>query len=506
MRKEAEEYYLNKIKKFADADQRIFVRPEFIKKNPLRQLADGGKKIHISGICGTATGSLAGLLKDAGYEVSGSDSGCYPPISDMLDNLKISYSQTFNTDNLKDKDLIIMGNAVRPDNIEAVFARENNLPTLSLPEALKTFFIDGKKSLVVAGTHGKTTTTGLLAHVFSSSQKDPSFLVGGVMQGSGKSFHLGKGNHFIIEGDEYDTAYFDKSPKFLHYDPSVAIVTSLEFDHADIYSSMDEYRKAFEFLVQEVKGGGKLFICGDDAEARSLANTASCKVRLYGLKDDNDITAENIRLASDGQTFDLVADGKIVRDCFVPLSGRHNLLNTLAVCGVALSEDISPSDLKNALRGFQGMKRRQEVVGEIGGITVLDDFAHHPTAVKETIHGIKERYPNRRVVAVFEPRSNTSRRKIFEKAYGEAFDEANVVYISNPPLRHNDNKDDFLDISKVVDGIRSKKVDAFAFSNADEILNVMKDSLWTGDVVLIMSNGSFDGIHQKLLSILKEKF
>ena len=489
------EYYQEKIESYSDKDKRIFSR---VKIPDLQQV----KKIHLVGVCGTAMGSLAGLLCEAGYKVSGSDEGCYPPMSTMIARLGIEFKEGYKEDHLVGADLIIIGNTCRVDNPEAAFARDNSLPALSLPEAIKIFFIDGRRSLVVAGTHGKTTTTGLLAHIFSSASLDPSYLVGGVMQNYDESFHLGKGEHFIIEGDEYDTAYFDKSPKFLHYSPTSAIITSLEFDHADIYKDIIDYTQAFSFLVDIIPPSGFLFLYGDEKRLRELGPRAKSKVSYYGLGDGNDITAKDVKISPEGQEFGLYIRGKNMGTFFVTLHGNHNLLNTLAVCGMAIAEGVSIESLRDGLKTFKGMRRRQEIVGEVGGVTVVDDFAHHPTAVRETIKAIKEKFVGRRLVVFFEPRSNTSRRKIFEEEYSRAFDGADEVYLSVPPFRHNDRREDFIDAPKMAEVISGRGPKASVFDDAESLLKSALLNIKKGDIVLVMSNGSFGGIHQKLLKSL----
>lgn len=458
------------------------------------------RKVHLIGVCGTAMGSLAGLLREAGYQVSGSDAGCYPPMDQLIADIGITFFEGFQPEHLTGADLIVVGNASGPENPEAVYARENGLPTVSLPEALAELFIRGKRSLVVAGTHGKTTTSGLLAHVFLSAGKDPSYLIGGVPQGEGRGFRVGKGNHFIIEGDEYDTAYFDKRPKFLHYRPTSAILTSVEFDHIDIYNDLDDYRKAFEFFADLVPLEETMFVWGDSAETRNLAKRKNAKT--YGIGVGNDITARSVGISSSGQRFTLVVDGAEVGVIETPLFGNHNLNNVLSVCAVALSEGISFEELAKGVRSFAGMKRRQEVIGQQRGVTLIDDFAHHPTAVRETLKAIRTRYPDQRILALFEPRSNTSRRKLFEQGYIQSFDAADFLYLKVPATRHNDTSVDFIDAEKVVREVSARGTQASHHASSEELLNHVLPVLQTGDVVLIMSNGSFDGIHKKLLEAL----
>lgn len=498
MRFEALTYYQNKLETFSDKELRLFKRviPRDINKI---------KHIHITGICGKATASLAMLLVQAGFKVSGSDTECYPPMDQVIKDLGIIFYEGYSSSNLQGADVIVIGNVCGPTHIEAIFAREYNIPTLSLSEAVGLFFIKGKESLVVAGTHGKTTTTGLLAHIFMDAKLDPSYLIGGVSIGGVETAHVGSGSHFIIEGDEYDTAYFDKAPKFLHYAPTMAIITSLEFDHVDIYKDIESYTDAFKFLVQEIKETGALVLCGDIQAVKDLSTYAACDIDLYGLEEGNDITAKNILPGVNGQEFDLWIKNKNMGRMTLSLYGKHNLSNALACIAVSIRSGIKLEDISKALSNFKGMKKRQEVIYD-KEITILDDFAHHPTAVRETLLAIRTKYPKRRLVAFFEPRSNTSRRKIFEEEYSKAFDEADLIFISTPPLKENDRKEDFINPEHTVEEINKRKsgenVSAFAYSNANDLLIGYKKYMKEGDVVLIMSNGSFDGVHQKLVKSL----
>ncbi len=462
------------------------------------------RSVFLVGICGTGMGSLAGLLKEAGYHVRGSDEHAYPPMSTKLREAGIPVLEGFDPAHLDPApDLVVIGNACTPRHPEAAYARENGLPQLSLPEALAHFFLKNRRSLVVAGTHGKTTTTGLMAHVFREAGLDPGFLVGGVMSNGNVNYHVGSGPHFIVEGDEYDSAYFDKRPKFMHYQPTDAIITSMEFDHADIYDDWDDYRAAFRRFAGIIQPDGVLALYGDDDEVRALDHQASAPVRFYGIEDDDDhVSATHVRRGEGGQRFTLVVDGKEMTEVFLPMSGKHNLRNALGVATVALHEGLTPAQIAYGMGTFKGMKRRQEVRGEADGVLVVDDFAHHPTAVRETVAAIRERWPERRLVAVFEPRSNSSRRKVFEQAYSEAFDGAEEVFISAPPLRHNDDADNFLDAAALSVAITRRGAAAQTFPNADALLGPLHDAVRPGDVVLIMSNGSFGGLHERLLAAL----
>jgi UDP-N-acetylmuramate: L-alanyl-gamma-D-glutamyl-meso-diaminopimelate ligase len=489
---------------------------------------------------------LAGLFAEEGFSVSGSDIGCYPPASDLIERLNIKFYEGFSEDNVKDKDLTIVANMFGPDNVEGKYVRENNLPQLSMPEAIREFFIKDKTSIVICGTHGKTTTTGLCAHVFLMAGLNPGFLVGGVAvptengiqetsfsAGSkssdksdktalaiSKSLPNNIAKHFIIEGDEYDTAYFDKAPKFLHYKPTTAVVTSLEFDHADIYADFEEYKKSFIFLAQEVTDaaqGGLLVLNGDSAEVRTLAPFTKASVLYYGFEKNNDVVATDILPDDKGQSFTLIYKGIDMGRVFVRLFGKYNLANALAVITVALHEGVTIEQIQNGLSTFNGMKRRQEIRAVVNGVTIIDDFAHHPTAVRETLGGIRDHFPNNRVFAIFEPRSNTSRKKMFEADYGHAFSQVDGLILSMPALRANDNPADFIDGNVIVseaskasnmpnlkaNNNAQKDFYAVCVANGHEAIEKIAARAKPSDVLVIMSNGSFDGIHEKLIAVLE---
>ncbi len=484
---------------FPDAHLRIFDRPDVPSAEDIRS-------VYLVGICGTGMGSLAGLFHQAKYQVSGSDSATWPPMSDRLAEMNIPVFEGFSEANLADApDLTVIGNACTPLHVEAAFARDHGLVHMSFPDAVAHFFIRDKRSIVITGTHGKTTTTSLMAHVFRKSGLDPGFLVGGVMNNDDISYAVGTGRHFIIEGDEYDTAYFDKQPKFMHYKPSVAVVTSIEFDHADIYATMEDYREAFGAFAGLIAPDGLLVLCTDDPEVRRLSSSdLKCRTLTYGIdSSDVDVTAVKIKTGSDGQRFDLVYKDTIVGRAWLPLSGRHNLQNALAVAAVSFEEGLSFEDIVAGFGSFQGIQRRQQIRGEEAGIIVVDDFAHHPTAVNATVQSACERWPDRRIVAIFEPRSNSSRRKVFEEGYANAFSQAGAVFLSKPPFRHNDRKEDFLDIDALVARIRHTGIPTEAAEGADGLLPLILKEVRPGDVALIMSNGGFGGIHDRLLEALK---
>jgi UDP-N-acetylmuramate: L-alanyl-gamma-D-glutamyl-meso-diaminopimelate ligase len=481
-----------------DAHLRVFDRPSLPAPDDLED-------VFLIGICGTGMGALAGLFQEAGVRVRGSDEAAYPPMSTHLADRGIEVLEGEDPSHLEPApDLTVVGNACTPTHPEVTYAREHRLPQASFPEALAHGFLtDERRSVVVTGTHGKTTTTGLLVHVLQEAGVDPGFLVGGVMQNTGRSYSLGSGRPFVVEGDEYDSAYFDKRPKFMHYRPDAALVTSLEFDHADIYDGPDDYRQAFEAFVGLLDADdGLLALCGDAPDVRALAAHTAARVRTYGVSADCDVRAADRSVTPDGQRFTLVVDGTAEAEVALPMHGRHNLRNALGVALLALDEGCSPDAIARGLASFEGMKRRQEVRGEPGGVLVLDDFAHHPTAVAATVEAIQQGHPDRRLVAVFEPRSNTSRRAIFEDDYGRAFDAADRVFLKAPPTRHNDDADAMLDPDAVAATIRERGTPASSEPDVDRLTEALADELRPGDIALLMSNGSFDGLRERLLDVL----
>jgi UDP-N-acetylmuramate: L-alanyl-gamma-D-glutamyl-meso-diaminopimelate ligase len=481
-----------------DAHLRQFDRPPV-------PAPDALDDVYLIGICGTGMGALAGLFKQAGYDVRGADDGVYPPMSTHLAEQGIPVLEGYDSDHLDPPpDLTVVGNACTPTHPEAAYAREQRLVQQSFPEALAHCFLtEQRRPLVVTGTHGKTTTTGLLIHLLRHADVDPGYLVGGVQQGEGGSYALGSDAPFVIEGDEYDSAYFDKRPKFMHYRPRHAVVTSVEFDHADIFADEDDYRSAFESFVGLLDQDSLLALCGDDPAVRTLADHTSATARTYGLADHNDARATDLAATPDGQYFTLHLDGDRA-EVALPMHGAHNVQNALAAALLAHRDGLSLPEIADGLASFKGMKRRQEVRGRPNDILVLDDFAHHPTAVQATLEAVRAAYPDRRLVAAFEPRSNSSRRKIFETAYGKAFDAADRVFLKAPPVRHNDTADAMLDPEIVVQTIRDRGPAADAFDDVDELLSALVDTLHPGNVALLMSNGSFDGLHERLLTALEE--
>lgn len=490
-----EQYYQEKLEQLEDAKDRSFER---------QSVPEDVKVVHFSAVCGKFTAALAGMLKHMKYAVTGSDNECFPPVSDLLDELAIQ-TLPFDAQNLKSADVVVVGNACSPSNPELVHARAQKIPQMSLPEALHHFVMHDKTRLVVAGTHGKTTTTGLLTHVLKTAKKDPGYMIGGVMQGEREGFHYSKKDFFVIEGDEYDSAYFDKQPKFLHYQPHGAIVTSMELDHVDIFKDFEDYEQAFKFFVQDIPEDGTLVLYGDDHYTRRLEEYAKCKVLFYGLSPNDHIFYKRLRRDETKQVFTLVLQDRTEVEITTHMSGRYNILNICAVAGLCYSYGISAEDIAKGIESFSGMKKRQEVIFENKDVTVIDDFAHHPTAVRQTIQGIREKFGDRRIIALFEPRSNSSRRKMFEQAYIESFDDADLLFLKVPPFRHNDEKDDFINIEHMTDEITHRGTLARHARHVEDLVHKLRLEVQKDDVILIMSNGNFDGVYDLVIEMLKDK-
>ncbi|HTU00528.1 MAG TPA: UDP-N-acetylmuramate:L-alanyl-gamma-D-glutamyl-meso-diaminopimelate ligase [Candidatus Sulfotelmatobacter sp.] len=463
-------------------------------------------KIHLVGICGTGMGALAGLLQEAGHQVRGSDQAFYPPMAERLEAWGIPMLHSFDVAHLDpEPDLVIVGNVCRKDNPEAQAALDRGLRVMSFPQALSEFFIAGKSSVVVAGTHGKTTTAALLAYVLVEAGLDPSFLVGGIPLNFGKSFHLGRGGVFVVEGDEYDTAFFDKRPKFVHYRPRIVVLTAVEFDHADIYRDMDAYRAAFAGLVSMLPPDGVLVASADDPEVTALASRAPCRVVAYGLRAGAAWSAADIEPGPTATRFALVREGRRAGPVILPLAGQHNVANALGVLAAAETLGVDASDAARYLAGFAGVARRMQVRGVVDGIELIDDFAHHPTKVRETVRAVRARYPRARLVAVFEPRTNTSRRKIFQDAYPASFRGADEVILVPPFDAEKLPEAERFDSAAVVAALQHNGQTARLHRDADAVVADLAGRIEPGAVVLIMSNGAFDNIHDKLLAALRSR-
>jgi UDP-N-acetylmuramate: L-alanyl-gamma-D-glutamyl-meso-diaminopimelate ligase len=427
-------------------------------------------------------------------------------MSERLQAWGIPTHQGFDPAHLNpDTDLVIVGNVCRKDNPEAQAALQMGLKIMSFPQALSEFFMAGKTSVVVAGTHGKTSSAALLSYVLVEAGLDPSFLVGGIPQNFGKSFHLGLGEVFVVEGDEYDTAFFDKRPKFIHYRPKIVILTAVEFDHADIYRDMNAYRGAFATLVSLLPADGLLVACADDPEVNALARSAPCRVVSYGLGPDATWSASDVELGEEATCFSLIRQGSLVGTVTLPLAGRHNVANTLGVLAAAEALGVDLERAAGCLPAFAGVARRMQVRGEVGGVIVIDDFAHHPTKVRETVRAIRARYPKSQLVTVFEPRTNTSRRKVFQEVYPASFASADEVVVVPPFDGEKIPEAERFDSAALVAALQQNGQKAVLNGSAEEVVATLAGRLGKGTVVLIMSNGAFDNIHEKLLSALRAR-
>jgi UDP-N-acetylmuramate: L-alanyl-gamma-D-glutamyl-meso-diaminopimelate ligase len=467
------------------------------------------RRIHLVGVAGTGMGAFAGMLKAAGHEVSGSDQNVYPPMSDMLRAWAIPVLTPYDPANLDvvKPDLVVIGNVIRRANPEATEVRARRLPQMSFPAALGAFFLRERHSVVVAGTHGKTTTTALLGHVLAAAGRDPSFLVGGVARNYDASFRLGTGPHFVVEGDEYDTAYFDKGPKFLHYRPRTAILTSVEFDHADIFRDLAHYEAAFERFVRLLPPDGCLAVSAAYPNALRIAGVAAARVVTYGLGWAGgalglDYSTCDLAYGPEAARFAVVERGRTLGVATLPGGGAQNVENALGVVAAARALGLEFGEIARGLATFAGVRRRQEVRGEAGGVLVVDDFAHHPTAVRLTIAGIRARFPGRRLWAVFEPRSNTSRRRLHQDEYVSALAGAPCVALKVPEPHDMVPADQRLDADRVVADLRARGIDARAEADVDRLVDAVAASVRPGDVVLAMSNGAFGGFVDRLLVAL----
>ena len=451
-------------------------------------------------------GSLAGMLREKGFRVTGSDQAVYPPMSIFLEGLGIPVRLGYGPENLDPApDLVIVGNVITRGNPEAQELIRRNLPCLSMPQALAHFFLDGKTPLVITGTHGKTTTSALLASLLDQAGLSPGFMVGGILKGYERNYQIGSGPYFVIEGDEYDTAFFDKGPKFLHYRPYYAVLTSIEFDHADIYPDLKSIQEAFARFIAILPEEGLLLIHGPDPRIREILGRSACPVETYGPEGDWDWQVRNVRTHFSGSTFDVFRRGQFFRTFDSPLVGEHNALNTLSLIPILLRLGLSPEVIAGGIIGFQGVHRRQEVRGVKAGVTVIDDFAHHPTAVRLTLQALRAQYLGRRLIAVFEPRTNTSRRSVFQSEYSRAFEGADRIIIREPPDLTRVPERERFSSPKLVEDLRRLGRPADYFPDTEAILEFLKGELRSGDVVLIMSNGGFDNLHQRLLDILERE-
>jgi UDP-N-acetylmuramate: L-alanyl-gamma-D-glutamyl-meso-diaminopimelate ligase len=460
---------------------------------------NSNRHIHLIGICGTAMASLAGMLKQRGFKVTGSDAAAYPPMSDFLAGLGIPLAQPYAEANLQPHpDLVVVGNAISRGNVELEYLLDHRIPFCSLPQILHDEFLRGREVIVIAGTHGKTTTTSMLAWIFQSAGKRPAFLVGGIAENFGSSFALGDGGHFIIEGDEYDTAFFDKGPKFLHYFPDSVILTSVEFDHADIYKDLDAVKTAFKRLVNLVPRRGRIIAFEGNKNVSECVAKALCPVERYGANGSAAWQVMNLRLDPQRTRWSVLHEGRRWADFEFSLGGEYNVLNATAAAAMASAYGITTEQIATALKAFKSVKRRLEVKAEVNGVTIIDDFAHHPTAIAETIKALRSRYPGRRLWAILEPRSNTLRRNVLQNDLAQSLATADEVVIARVFRPEAIPESECLDLTAVIARINHAGKRARAIPDADAIVAQIGGELRPGDVVVILSNGGFGGIYEKL--------
>jgi UDP-N-acetylmuramate: L-alanyl-gamma-D-glutamyl-meso-diaminopimelate ligase len=466
------------------------------------------RKIYLVGIGGAAMAPLAGMLQERGYEVTGSDTGMYPPALGLLDSLRIPWRDGYSAENLRQAapDLVVIGNVIARGNPDLEYVLDERVPYRSMAATIEELFLPGHTTIVVAGTHGKTTTTAMLAWILEEAGRNPDFLAGGVLRNFGdRSYGLGGGEEFVIEGDEYETAFFDRGPKFLHYHPDELVLTSCEFDHADIYADLEAVKLQFRRLVNLVPSRGKVMAWQGSADAMECVAKAFCAVETFGLEEGADWRGRDVRW-EDGRTcFGVEFRGEPMARVAMPVGGNHNVLNALAAAGIASGRGVGAEAIRRALGTFCGVRRRMEVKGESGGVTVVEDFAHHPTAIRVTIEAARTMWPGRRLWAAVEPRSNSMRRKVFEKELSESLALADAVLLGPVNRANLLAAEERMDPEEVAEATRRHGVDARAYSSTRELAEALEREAKEGDVILVISNGSFDGLCGRLVGNLKER-
>ncbi len=464
--------------------------------------------VHLIGVGGTAMAALGGMLAARDYRVTGSDRELYEPTASLLKLSRIEVMTGFRAQNLEPTpDLVVVGNVITRNNPEAEALLKTSIPYLSMPEALWHFFLRHKRVLMVAGTHGKTTSTAMIAHVLESAGRSPSMMVGGVAKDFGSNYRLGNGDDFVIEGDEYDTAFFDKGPKFVHYRANAAIITGVEFDHADIYRDLEHVKSSFRALAETMDESRMLAVCADSPAALEVSEKTRARLVTFGLRA-GEIRAVDIRTGADGAHFSIDhASRRAIDNVHLTIGGRMNVANALGVFALLSESGLAAKEIAAGLKSFTGVVRRQEVIGEAGGVTVIDDFAHHPTAIRVTLEAIAEHFPGRRILAAFEPRSNTARRNVFQEGFANAFDRAARVYLGPVYFKDNDPiaEDERLDTGALADAIADRGPLAVACDSNDHILELMLHDARSGDVALFMSNGPFANLKERFLAELSRQ-
>jgi UDP-N-acetylmuramate: L-alanyl-gamma-D-glutamyl-meso-diaminopimelate ligase len=477
----------------------------------MAQIMTAEKHVHLIGICGSAMASLAGMLQTRAYRVTGSDAAAYPPMSDLLRALGIEIKEPYAEANLSPRpDLVIVGNAISRGNVELEYVLDQRIPFRSLAETIQHEFLPGKDSLVVAGTHGKTTTTSMLAWIYEVASRTkpevaPSFLIGGIAENFGTSFRVREGKPFILEGDEYDTAFFDKGPKFMHYFPDALILTHVEFDHADIYDNLAAVKTAFRRLVNLVPRRGRVIAYDGSANVDDCVARAFCSIERYGFRPASAWQIKELSHKGSDSSWKILRSGREWLQVTLPMPGEHNALNATAAAALAAGEGIAEASIVEALATFRSVKRRLEVRAIAAGVTIVDDFAHHPTAIRETLKALRAAYPGQRLWAVLEPRSNTLRRNVFERELVESLSLADAIVVAGVFKQESIPEPERMHPEKVVAALAQAGQDATFFPTADAIVQGLSPRLKPGDVVAILSNGGFDGIYEKLPQHLEQR-
>lgn len=456
---------------------------------------------HFIGICGTAMGSVAAALQNRGYTITGSDQNVYPPMSDFLIENDINVSVGHDENNIPDKvDLVVIGNAMSRGNVEVESVLNRKIPYTSLPELIKRYFLQGKRNIVITGTHGKTTTSSIIAHLLNDNGLNPNLMIGGIPLDIGKGGRFTESEFFVIEGDEYDTAFFDKRSKFVHYMPEIVVVNNIEFDHADIFNNIEEIKLSFKRMLNIVPENGIVFVNGDDNDAVEVTENCRAPVIKVGANDNCDFKIENLNLESFNSSFSIKENSYKL-----PMDGEFNVRNAAMAIAVSDFLKIDQQNIIESVSKFSGIARRQELRGEEKNVKVIDDFGHHPTAIAATIGALKQRYPDSKIWAIFEPRSNTSRRNLLQSELEDSLSQADGVFISEVPNPEKVPDGELLDVESVIGNLSSRGKEAFIGLSSDDIVNKLIPLTSSGDTIVVLSNGGFGGIHEKLLDALKVK-
>ena len=456
---------------------------------------------HFIGICGTAMGSVAAALQNRGYTITGSDQNVYPPMSDFLIENDINVSVGHDENNIPDKvDLVVIGNAMSRGNVEVESVLNRKIPYTSLPELIKRYFLQGKRNIVITGTHGKTTTSSIIAHLLNDNGLNPNLMIGGIPLDIGKGGRFTESEFFVIEGDEYDTAFFDKRSKFFHYMPEIVVLNNIEFDHADIFNNIEEIKLSFKRMLNIVPENGIVFVNGDDNDAVEVTENCRAPVIKVGANDNCDFKIENLNLESFNSSFSINENSYKL-----PMDGEFNVRNAAMAIAVSDFLKIDQQNIIESVSKFSGIARRQELRGEEKNVKVIDDFGHHPTAIAATIGALKQRYPDSKIWAIFEPRSNTSRRNLLQSELEDSLSQADGVFISEVPNPEKVPDGELLDVESVIENLSSRGKEAFIGLSSDDIVNKLIPLTSSGDTIVVLSNGGFGGIHEKLLEALKVK-